>query len=439
MLTFMTLAGGAAAVSMAGFYSKEQAHRSRMAGLDINVHINGIRGKSTITRMVGGVLREANYNTISKTTGTYACVIDTDASEHPIKRTGPANINEQYRFLKEWIQPQTEALVVECMAVKPKYQVLCQDVILRSPLSVITNVRLDHQEDMGDTREEIAASLCSTVPMGGTLVTGERDEHIVKIIREHCEARNTKLVVAPHTELSESLVDKFSYHQFEENVAVALSVAEELGIDAETAARGMLRAEPDPGTTKITPVQVSEGDMFYWVPMFAINDWESTTKVYRSVSEQALPEGCKRVIALNNRSDRTDRAQMFIDLVTEDLMNEFDRVILYGDIQEAVRQKLINKGVPEDAVVSTLDMDEDASGHDLIARARDGFGTDPVAIFGMVNIHTEHVISMNRFVDAVVEGNLARTTAAATNSTTTNSTNHTAPMPVVEPAYQGGN
>ncbi|MDN6259239.1 MAG: poly-gamma-glutamate synthase PgsB, partial [Corynebacterium sp.] len=74
-----------------------------MGGLDINVHVNGIRGKSTVTRMIGGVLRESGKTTISKTTGTYACVIDSQAGERPIKRTGPANINEQYRFLAEWL------------------------------------------------------------------------------------------------------------------------------------------------------------------------------------------------------------------------------------------------------------------------------------------------------------------------------------------------
>ncbi|MDN6259487.1 MAG: poly-gamma-glutamate synthase PgsB, partial [Corynebacterium sp.] len=183
-----------------------------MDSLDINVHVNGIRGKSTVTRMIGGVLREAGKTTISKTTGTYACVIDSQAGEHPIKRTGPANINEQYRFLAEWIDgadDPVEALVVECMAVKPKYQSLCQDVILRSPITVLTNVRLDHQEDMGDTLEEIAASLCSTVPQGGLVITGERDPKLVRLIRRHCEDRGSRLIVAQESELSRSRCSRF--------------------------------------------------------------------------------------------------------------------------------------------------------------------------------------------------------------------------------------
>lgn len=409
MLAFMALAGTSAAVGMAAFHRKERAHRCRMAGLDINIYVNGIRGKSTITRMIGGVLREADITTIAKTTGTYACVIDRTGEEHPITRTGPANINEQYRFLAEWIDDDVRALVVECMAVKPKYQALCQDVILRSRITVITNVRLDHQEDLGDTLPEIAASLCATVPDHGVVVCGERDPELVAIIREHCEARGSRLVVAEPSDLSRRLVDDFSYQQFEENVAVVLAVAEALGIDRKVACRGMLRAEPDPGTTRITRVTVEGNSSFYWVPMFAVNDWESTTKVFREVRERTLPQDCRTVIALNNRADRTDRASMFVDVVTEDLDGEFDRVVLYGEIQDVVRQKLINAGLPEDRIVMTTDLD-DADGKDLVQRAREGFAEDEdVAIFGMVNIHTRHVESMERYVHHLVEGSLHRT------------------------------
>lgn len=396
---------------MSVFHSKERRHRRRMNDLDINVHVNGIRGKSTVTRMIGGVLREAGHTSIAKTTGTFACVIDPEAGEHPIRRTGPANINEQYRFLADWLdgaEDPVKALVVECMAVKPKYQDLCQNVILRSPLTVITNVRLDHQEDMGDTLPEIAASLCNTVPDHGVVVTGERNPEIVEVIREHCDRRGSRLIVAEETDLSRRLCGDFDYRQFEENVAVVLTVAEVLGIEEETAVRGMLRAEPDPGTTKITRVRDVTDGPFYWVPMFAVNDWESTTRVFRDVVAEDLPADCRRVVAMNNRADRTDRAAMFVDVIAQDLVDEIDAVVLYGELQEVVSQRLIAAGVPEHKVKTTYDLDGDqvASGRDLVARAREGFEGEDVAIFGMVNIHTEHVVAMQRYVGALAEEKL---------------------------------
>lgn len=376
-----------------------------MDQLSINVHVNGIRGKSTVTRMIGGVIREAGETTISKTTGTFACVIDREAGEHPIRRTGPANINEQYRFLEEWLDDTThpvEALVVECMAVKPKYQALCQDVILRSPITVITNVRLDHQAEMGNTLEEIADSLCSTVPRGGLVITGERDPQLVEVIRNNCEQRGARLVVAQESELSRALCSKFDYRQFEENVAVALAVAEELDISPEVAARGMLSAAPDPGTTRISRVNDVHNGPFYWIPMFAVNDWESAVRVFQDVVQDDLPP-CRKVVALNNRADRTDRAAMFVDLVAQDLASDIDRVVLYGEIQDVVRQKLLTAGIDDDMIVTTKDLDGEhgVDGRDLVGRARAGFEGEDVAIFGMVNIHTDHVIALERYVGAL--------------------------------------
>lgn len=298
------------------------------------------------------------------------------------------------------------------MAVKPKYQALCQDVILRSPICIITNFRLDHQEDMGDTLEEIAASLCSTVPVDGTVITGERNPKVVDILREKCQARGATLIVAEESETSRALVDQFDYQQFEENVAIALAVAELLGIDSATACRGMLSAAPDPGTTRVTRISDAQQPDLFWVPMFAINDWESTVRVFEDV-QQGLPEGCRNVIALNNRADRTDRAAMFVDLVSSELIDSSDRIVLYGDIQEVVQRKLVDLGVPETKIVTTIDAD-DNDGRELVNAARLRFEPEEnVAMYGMVNIHTEVVGAMERYIRDLVEGSRTKAEVAA--------------------------
>ncbi|MCT1498959.1 poly-gamma-glutamate synthase PgsB [Corynebacterium sanguinis] len=412
MLTFLAATGVSAALAMEGFRRRESRHTATLDTLDVNVHVNGIRGKSTVTRMIGGMLRAQGFTTIAKTTGTYACVIDHEGTEHPIKRVGPPNINEQYDILKQWVAKGANAAVFECMAVKPKYQALCQDVILRSPICIITNVRLDHQEDMGDTVEDIAASLCSTVPVDGTVITGERNPKVVDILREKCQARGATLIVAEESETSRALVDQFDYQQFEENVAIALAVAELLGIDSATACRGMLSAAPDPGTTRVTRISDSQQPDLFWVPMFAINDWESTVRVFEDV-QQGLPEGCRNVIALNNRADRTDRAAMFVDLVSSELIDSSDLIVLYGDIQEVVQRKLVDLGVPETKIVTTIDAD-DNDGRELVNAARLRFGPEEnVAMYGMVNIHTEVVGAMERYIRDLVEGSRTKAEVAA--------------------------
>ena len=411
MIGFAALSGLSCA-GIFGYLKRFQTkHKERLAQLDFNVHVNGIRGKSTVTRMIGGVMREAGIQSIAKTTGSYACVIDPDAGEHPIHRTGPANIAEQYAFIKRWVRGNVNGLVAECMAVNPRYQTICQDTILRSPISVITNVRLDHQELLGDTLEEITASLCSTVPENGVLVTGEREPRLVEIMQQHVEARGSRLVVAYPSEASESLVDKFPYQQFEENIAVVFAVASELGIDQETAARGMVKANPDPGTTSIEDVPTDFVEEFKWVPMFAVNDWQSTVQVFESVREK-LPDDYSHVAILNNRSDRTDRAQMFIKLMNEELQDKVARCVLFGDLQEVVQQQLVENGMPEEKIVTTAELNN-PTGVELLAQILDDL-EGRVAAYGMVNIHTEHATTLRKYLAELEENKLKELTPSGT-------------------------
>ncbi len=50
-------------------------HQKRIDQLNVRIHVNGIRGKSSVTRLVAGVLREGGFVTVAKTTGSAARVI----------------------------------------------------------------------------------------------------------------------------------------------------------------------------------------------------------------------------------------------------------------------------------------------------------------------------------------------------------------------------
>ncbi|MCL4278741.1 MAG: poly-gamma-glutamate synthase PgsB, partial [Ignavibacteriaceae bacterium] len=45
-------------------------HQKRIHSIPIRVHINGTRGKSSVTRLIGAALRESGIKTITKVTGT---------------------------------------------------------------------------------------------------------------------------------------------------------------------------------------------------------------------------------------------------------------------------------------------------------------------------------------------------------------------------------
>ncbi len=153
-------------------------HQRRLDQLDVRIHVNGIRGKSSVTRLVAGVLREGGFVTVAKTTGSAARVIGPMGEETPIIRRGAPTINEQIDVVAAHVTSEVEALVIECMAVRPLYQKYSQDFMVRSDITIITNVREDHQEEMGETLEEIADSLSATIPTNGVLITAEDRPHL---------------------------------------------------------------------------------------------------------------------------------------------------------------------------------------------------------------------------------------------------------------------
>ena len=160
-------------------YLKFKKQRDR---IQWRVHVNGIRGKSTVTRYTAAVFREANYHTFGKTTGTAARILRPDGQDFDFKRKGYANVNEQVKILKGFCRQKAQAIVMECMAVNPVYAQWLEEKVMRSHIGIITNVRYDHPEYMGETLEEIADSLSKTIPQNGILITSELEPRLLNIL-----------------------------------------------------------------------------------------------------------------------------------------------------------------------------------------------------------------------------------------------------------------
>ena len=372
-------------------------HQRRLEQLDVRIHVNGIRGKSTVTRLVAGVLREGGFHTVAKTTGSAARVIGPRGEETPIVRRGAATINEQVDIIARYIHDDVEALVIECMAVRPLYQQYSQDFMVQSDITVITNVREDHQEEMGETLEQIADSMAVTIPRNGVLITAEDRQHLRDRLAARADERGSTLVYADPGAVTDDDMHGFDYLQFKANVAVGLAVARLLGVPRRVALRGMWKAVPDVGVVRLRTYDIG-GARVLWVPMFAANDRESVVLTFETLQPH-FPPGAPVVGILNNRQDRGRRAELFAQMVPTDLAGYLDHVITFGAYEETVRQTILEGGYPADhvhllgeTVRPTLE---------TILSTIAGLAVDGHAVLvGMVNIHTEQAeMLIERFAD----------------------------------------
>ena len=181
------------------------------------VHVNGTRGKSTVCRLIEAGLRAGGLRVFCKTTGTDPMTIDVSGNEEPLHRRGKANIKEQVGILRRAAAQNAEVLVIECMALQPEYQRCAQHRILQADVGVITNVRHDHADVMGDSLPEIADTLSNTIPKGGVLFTA--DEAMADRLKNHAEALGSRFVLA------RPAGDEPDF-DFAENISLALAVCE---------------------------------------------------------------------------------------------------------------------------------------------------------------------------------------------------------------------
>lgn len=359
-------------------------YNKRLDKIKIRVYVNGIRGKSTVTRLIAGVLREAGYNTVGKTTGSAARVILPNGDETRIIRPSAPTIMELMNIVERNTNQDTEAIVFETMALQPRNQKASQELLVKGNISVITNVREDHQDVMGETLEEIADTMSLTIPYDGTLITAEDRPHLRERLAQNAARRNSTLLYADPAKVTDRDIAGFEYLSFKENVAIGLAVAELLGIPRNIAMRGMWNSRPDIGVVSIQRTQW-KGKRIIWAPLFAVNDKESTVISMQALSP-LIGEHTTTIGILNNRYDRADRAMRFADIAAIDV--PMDYWLTFGAYEQQVTERMISLGFPAERIVNlgfsvnpTLEQIFDKV-HDLI-REEEGI------LVGMVNIHTD--------------------------------------------------
>ena len=322
--------------------AESYSHRKNLSRIPIRIHVNGTRGKSSVTRLIAAGLRGAGIRTVAKTTGTLPRLILPDGSEVPIVRHSSPNVMEQRKIVREAAALEAEALVVECMALQPWLQWICESKLIRATHGVITNAREDHLDVMGPDETHVALALANMTPQKGILITAERQHR--SVFERAAQDRGSRLIgVAEQDvlEVTDAEMARFSYEEHKENVALALRVCSELGIDRETALAGMCQSSPDPGAT-VTYELDFWGRRILFVNAFAANDPTSTERIWQS-SLKSHPDVATRIAVFNCRTDRADRSRQLAHACID--WSPADHYVLTGTGTQAFARQAVAAGL----------------------------------------------------------------------------------------------
>lgn len=344
----LLLAGGAAMLSALGAI-ESRLHNRQLNKIPYRIHVNGTRGKSSVTRLIAAGLRAGGIRTCAKTTGTVPRMIFPDGSEYPVYRPSRSNIIEQLRVVKAAAAANAEALVIECMALNPQLQSVCETKIVRSTHGVVTNARPDHLDVMGPSEQDVARAMAGTMPVGGKFYTAEQDH--LPVFQMAAEDRGSQVNAIGDEEVADIKWDDlsgFAHIEHPDNVALALKVCQDLGVPRSVALEGMWAATPDAGVLQMYSVREQEKEIAF-VNGFAANDPESTGHNWNMVVDRFTGFD-QRVALFNCRADRTDRSVQLADACLK--WQPADRYILVGSATDVFAKRALANGMNPSRLLS---------------------------------------------------------------------------------------
>lgn len=204
------------------------------------IHIGGTNGKGSTSNMLASVLQESGYKT-----GLYNSPHLIDFTER-IKINGK-NCDKEfvYDFIQKLkhlpgdIRPSffefTTIMAFEYF-YHQKVDVAIIEVglggrldstnIIKPLVSAITNVQLDHQNILGNTIEEIAIEKAGIIKKNTTIISGDENPSIKKIIQQ--KAIEIKADFIDATAIKTDLISDLKGNYQKKNIRVVISLVDEL-------------------------------------------------------------------------------------------------------------------------------------------------------------------------------------------------------------------
>jgi poly-gamma-glutamate synthase PgsB/CapB len=347
------------------------------------VAVTGTRGKSGVTRLVAAGLRESGVRVLAKTTGSKPVLIFPDGSEREIPRAGLASIREQVRLVVLAAETGADTLVSEMMSIGAECLAAESRCILRPGTLALTNVRLDHLDEMGRRKDDIARAFASAFPENADVFIPK--EEVYPVFEEAAARTASRL----HPLAPSAAVEGYGegvpllFDEFEPNVRLALAVLASLGVGEEMAMRGMAHASPDFGSFRVWRCRFGDPPRpAVCINAFAANDPESSAAVL-SMAGASFPPASRTMIGLLSlREDRGDRTLQWIRAAREGFFRDFAHVVLLGRPARAVLRKIRKSALPGGAVFS---QDDGSSPEGLMDRVVSAAVGEPVVV-GLGNI-----------------------------------------------------
>lgn len=312
--------------------------RRRLKKIPVRVAVSGIRGKSSITRLIAAGLRQAGLKVMAKTTGSRPVLIHPDGHEREIRRRGRATVLEQKKLVAAAAADKADFLVSEMMSIQPECLEAEGRYLLRPQVVVLSNFRVDHTEFLGGRREDVARALLEKIPSGTIVFIPE--EEFQPWMGNLARVRGFELRSVRSSSESAGLTEIVPYPEFEPNVRLALAVLEHFGLTTDQVRNGWSSLNPDFGRPRVWKVRGSRNWNFYFISLFAANDPESSLLAMELITRRLGWQESRKIGLLSLRADRGDRSRQWAEFLKSGEADFLEALLLAGPGARAVGRRL---------------------------------------------------------------------------------------------------
>jgi len=305
--------------------------------------VTGVRGKSTVVRWLELILRRRGVRTLAKVTGYADPHWIHNGEILPIKRINSVTLIDE---TLEYRKYPHDILIAENQGISA-YTMRVYNDIVKPDTILVTNIRLDHTDTMGETKQEIAESIGCGFTEARFVVSGEEAPDLNQTLQRHASRVGASFIQA-------SSPTSLEWTPTTPLIGIIQSTLSTLGFHDLT---------PDEVNTLLDMIH-KEGclcrgkDSVIWFDGAKINDPESADQVLDYLM-RSHPEYVYSIVGYL-RSDRPGRTKAFLPWFHKiSKMERIKRLILAGygcrDVANRIgnnKATAISEKLPPDRVIS---------------------------------------------------------------------------------------
>lgn len=313
---------------------EKKLYERKIKSFNVRILVTGTRGKSSVTELIIGALQSSGIRTAGKITGIVPTIILPDGTKKIIGRLGNARVQEQIKFVNFAASHKAKAIVLECMSIQPELQQL-ESRLFKPHIHVITNIRNDHQEELGFEEALQAEAICSAIPSNSKIVTNEK--RFIKMISSFAQKRKSEVYTCGDG--IESFQSEFGDY-ISENVGLAKKVCELLNVSEQLALNAIYETIRKRNSLF---ANIKKDDVeITFINAFAANDVLSTKNLLREYENKygTLINPC---FIFNTRADRPYRTLEFSRWLCN--LKNVSCIYLLGNHSLRAKRELINGGI----------------------------------------------------------------------------------------------